>query len=223
MWVNISSKSVQPTGMSKIYLSEFEYCLFREMPNLRDSALRRYMKRAANPFRRRCFALPGTILPDSSPKAVSSEYSIKMLINILLSLLFTLSHAIPLHTPNRTAPTLTSTSVASFPKGTWLENLAIRQSDRSDGYALVTILSAPEVYLVSTSNEFAPIKVATFPNALGCLRIVELRLDIFYVVVGDWSASTGLSTPGSYSVWEIDMRERSRRRARLWIFLNRSF
>ncbi|TVY23420.1 hypothetical protein LHYA1_G008001 [Lachnellula hyalina] len=129
-----------------------------------------------------------------------------MLINFLLSLLFTLSHAIPLHTPNRTAPTLTSTSVASFSKGTWLENLVIRQSD---GNALVTILSAPEIYLISTSNEFAPIKVATFPNALGCLGIVELRHDIFYVVVGNWSASTGLSTPGSYSIWEIDMKERS--------------
>ncbi|TVY17006.1 hypothetical protein LARI1_G004857 [Lachnellula arida] len=132
-----------------------------------------------------------------------------MLINFLLSLLFTLSHAIPLHTPNRAAPTitLTPTSVASFPKGTWLENLAIRQSD---GNALVTILSAPEVYLISTNNEFAPIKVATFPNALGCLGIVELRHDIFYVVVGNWSASTGLSTLGSYSVWEIDMRDPER-------------
>ncbi|TVY92427.1 hypothetical protein LAWI1_G001705 [Lachnellula willkommii] len=103
-----------------------------------------------------------------------------MLINFLLSLLFTLSHAIPLHTPNRAAPTLTSTPVASFPKGTWLENLVIRQSD---GNALATILSAPEVYLISTSNEFAPIKIATFPNALGWLGIVELCHDTFYVVI----------------------------------------
>jgi sugar lactone lactonase YvrE len=102
--------------------------------------------------------------------------------------------------------TLTSTSLVEFPKGTWLENLVIRQAD---GNALVTVLSAPEVLLISTSSEFAPITVAAFPSALGCLGIVELGHNIFYVVAGNWSAATGLSTPGSYSIWEIDMRHPS--------------
>jgi hypothetical protein len=126
----------------------------------------------------------------------------------LLFFLFAISNAIPITEPrvvNRAATTLNSTSIVEFPKGTWLENLAIRQTD---GNALVTILSAPEVFLISTSNEFKPIKVATFPDAIGCLGIVELDHDVFYVVAGNWSTSTGLSTPGSYSIWEIDLRNK---------------
>lgn len=31
---------------------------------------------------------------------------------------------------------------------------------------------------------------------------------MFYVIAGNWSATTGLSTPGTYSVWELDLRGR---------------
>jgi hypothetical protein len=105
----------------------------------------------------------------------------------------------------RSAPSLTLHVIREFPKGTWLENLVIRQSD---GNALMSILSSPEVFLLSTTNDFEPVRVAAFPDALGCLGIVELYHDVFYVVAGNFSVETGDSTPGSYSIWEIDMRHR---------------
>ncbi|KAH6664288.1 hypothetical protein B0J14DRAFT_608205 [Halenospora varia] len=113
--------------------------------------------------------------------------------------------------PRNVRSRLNATVLVEYPKGTWLENLVIRQSD---GNALVTLLSAPEVVLLSTNGEFKPITIASFPNAIGCLGIVELYLDIFYVVAGNWSAHTGLSTPGSYSIWEIDMTLGKGHRAR---------
>lgn len=126
---------------------------------------------------------------------------------------FSLSEALVTRFPNgrvhsgvrrtRERPTLTPAIVTEFPRGTWLENLVIRQSD---GNALVTVLSAPEVYLISTDNSFKPVLVASFPGNLGCLGIVELGHNVFYVATGNWSVYTDQSTPGTYSVWQIDMR-----------------
>ncbi|KAL9618357.1 MAG: hypothetical protein Q9160_006939 [Pyrenula sp. 1 TL-2023] len=98
--------------------------------------------------------------------------------------------------------TLTPIVIREFPLGTWLENLVIRHSD---GNALVTSISAPEVYLISTDNSFDPILVAAFPENLACLGIVELGHDVFYVITGDWSPYTDFSTSGTYSLWEIDL------------------
>lgn len=121
------------------------------------------------------------------------------------------SQALPFASPDRTdsnvgkyfdKSALAPIVIKEFPLGTWLENLVIRQSD---GNALATFLSAPEVYLVSTDNSFDPIVVASFPGNLGCLGIVELGLDVFYIIAGDWSPYTDLSTPGTYSLWEIDL------------------
>jgi len=117
-----------------------------------------------------------------------------------------LAHGLPSSIHDyRSAPSLTSHVIRELPKGTWLENFVIRQSD---GNALVTILSSPEVLLLSTSNDFDPIKVATFPDALGCLGIVELYHDVFYIAVGNFSVKTGNSTPDSWSIWEVDIRHR---------------
>ncbi|CZR69570.1 uncharacterized protein PAC_19470 [Phialocephala subalpina] len=84
---------------------------------------------------------------------------------------------------HRSSPSLPSTIIHELPKGTWLENLVIRQTE---GNALVTLLSSPR----------------------SCLGIVELYHDIFNIVAGNFSVKAGSSTPGSYSIWEIDMRNR---------------
>ncbi|KAF4630968.1 hypothetical protein G7Y89_g7164 [Cudoniella acicularis] len=128
-----------------------------------------------------------------------------------IAFLSALSTSVPLTSPSSQTRTTTkrsqllnTTTITTFPKGTWLENLVICQTD---GNALVTLLSSPTVLLLSTTtpNSFPPLTIATFPHTLGCLGIVELELNIFYVITGNWSAHTGLSTPGSYSIWEIDM------------------
>ena len=99
------------------------------------------------------------------------------------------------------SPTLTS--IHNFTPGTWVENLAVR----ANGQILATLLTTPQVYQVDPNPSSAhPLTlVHTFPTYLGCVGITELSNDIFYVVAGNFSISTAASTPGSYSVWKLDM------------------
>ena len=92
--------------------------------------------------------------------------------------------------------------ISTFPAGTWLENLTPRSAD---GNFLATVLSAPEVYLLSSTAAFEPALIASFPGSLGALGIVELGHDIFYVAVGNFSTNTFTTTKGSYSIYEIDL------------------
>ena len=99
--------------------------------------------------------------------------------------------------------TLPSRVIHQFPNETWLENLAIRQN----GQILVTVLSAPELYLVDPFDaDSSATLIHRFPKATGLLGIVELQQDVFYVIAGNWSVETFQTTVGSYSVWKIDMR-----------------
>ena len=101
----------------------------------------------------------------------------------------------------QSSPTLTS--IHNFTPGTWVENLAVR----ANGQILATLLTTPEVYQVDPNPSAAhPLTlVHTFPDYLGCVGITELGNDIFYVVTGNFSISTAASTPGSYSVWKLNM------------------
>ena len=98
-------------------------------------------------------------------------------------------------------PTLTS--IHNFTPGTWVENLAVR----ANGQILATLLTTPQVYQVDPNPSAAqPLTlVHTFPNYLGCVGITELGDDIFYVITGNFSISAAESTPGSYSVWKLNM------------------
>lgn len=97
----------------------------------------------------------------------------------------------------------TVTSIHEFTPGTWVENLAVR----ANGQILATLLNTPQVYQVDPNPASAhPVTlVHTFPSYLGCLGITELRPDVFYVVVGNFSLAALATTPGSYSVWELNM------------------
>ena len=92
--------------------------------------------------------------------------------------------------------------VHEFPLDTWVENLVVRQTD---GSIVCTLLTTPDVYLVDPGNGRA-VQVASIPGVLSVLGIVELGLDVFYVAAGNFSLVTFKSTPGSYSVWEVDLR-----------------
>jgi hypothetical protein len=100
---------------------------------------------------------------------------------------------------NETLPTRV---IHQFPNETWLENLAIRQN----GQILVTVLSAPELYLIDPLHtDSNPTLIHRFPEAVGLLGIVELQQDVFYVIAGNWSVETFQTTPGSYCVWKVDL------------------
>lgn len=91
--------------------------------------------------------------------------------------------------------------IYDFPKGTWVENLAVR----SNGQILVTLLTKPQVYQVNPFQTQSASLVYTFPSKLACLGIAELGTDIFYVATGNLSSTTFTAPPGTFSVWKINM------------------
>src|ERR1700723_2236117 len=73
--------------------------------------------------------------------------------------------------------TLPTRDMYQFPNETWVENLAVRQN----GQILVTVLTAPELYLVDPFHTNSPVTlIHRIPEATSLLGIVELHQDIFY-------------------------------------------
>ncbi|KAL8825594.1 MAG: hypothetical protein Q9170_007738 [Blastenia crenularia] len=105
-------------------------------------------------------------------------------------------HSLPL--PVRT--------VHEFPKGTWVENLALRSSDS----ILATLVTTPDLYQVSSLSLYPPILVHTFPGYSSLLGITEVAPDTFYVIAGNFSLATFTPVPGSSSVFEVNLNTFSR-------------
>ncbi|KIW15382.1 hypothetical protein PV08_05428 [Exophiala spinifera] len=99
-------------------------------------------------------------------------------------------------------PILEPHIISTFPNGTWIENLVPRSED---GNFVATLLSAPEVYLLSSTNAFPPLLLAQFPAHTAVLGVVELGHDVFYAVVGNFSVKAFASTPGTYGIFKIDL------------------
>jgi hypothetical protein len=99
-------------------------------------------------------------------------------------------------------PILPPHVISTFPNGTWVENLVPRSED---GNFVATLLSAPEVYLLSSTNAFPPLLLAQFPSHTAVLGVVELGHDVFYAVVGNFSVKTFESGWGSYGIFKIDL------------------
>lgn len=93
--------------------------------------------------------------------------------------------------------------IHQFPKPTWVENLALRSDSSND--ILCTFLTTPDLYLVGPSTGSATL-LHSFPSVLGLLGIAQIGHDIFYVAGGNFSLTTFVNTPGSYAVWEVDIR-----------------
>ncbi|KAF2170855.1 hypothetical protein M409DRAFT_35870, partial [Zasmidium cellare ATCC 36951] len=93
-------------------------------------------------------------------------------------------------------------TIYQFPNETWVENLAIR----ADGHILATLISSPEVWQIDPVSKSATL-VTRFENATSALGIAEVQQDVFAIAVGNWSDVTFKTTPGSYSIWTVDLRE----------------
>ena len=90
--------------------------------------------------------------------------------------------------------------VYQFPNETFLESIAVR----ANGQLLVTLSDKTSVYLVNTTQLGPPTLVHNFTSVTSVLGITETAPDVFAIVAGNFSLSTG-NTPGSYSVWRLDM------------------
>src|SRR5262249_44474251 len=80
------------------------------------------------------------------------------------------------------APNVKLSTVATFPKNYFLENLAVR----SDNSVLVTVLNHKELWYVPSSNDEQPVEpelLFTFPQP--AMGIVEVEPDVFHISVSD--------------------------------------
>lgn len=80
------------------------------------------------------------------------------------------------------APSVKLSTVATFPKHYFLENLAVR----SDNSVLVTVLNHNELWYVPSSNDEQPVEpqlLFTFSHA--AMGIVEVEPEVFYISASD--------------------------------------
>ena len=80
------------------------------------------------------------------------------------------------------SPNVMLSTVATFPKNYFLENLAVR----SDNSVLVTVLNHQELWYVPASNDEQPVepqRLFTFPQP--AMGIVEAEPDVFHISVSD--------------------------------------
>jgi hypothetical protein len=115
-------------------------------------------------------------------------------------LLFNFTSAIP--RPRSSNPA--TRTIYEFPNETWIENIAVR----SNSSLLLNLLSTPTLYEL---DPFHPTPgsaqlLHTFPSATGLAGIAEIKPDVFAVLAGNWSLETFSTTPGSWSVWQVDFR-----------------
>ncbi|MCJ1344056.1 hypothetical protein MMC31_002256, partial [Peltigera leucophlebia] len=132
------------------------------------------------------------------------------LLNFILSLPFLIitSTASPRDYPNhdkqqKSLPSLPLPVeiIHEFPRGTWVENLAIR----SNGLILATLVSAPEIYQVDPKTRIASL-VAKVPAVTGLFGIASIEKDVYYVIAGNFSFATFTAKAGSFSVWRVDVK-----------------
>ncbi|KAF2500383.1 hypothetical protein BU16DRAFT_245626 [Lophium mytilinum] len=103
-----------------------------------------------------------------------------------------------------------------FPKGAWVENLAVRQN----GALLVTRLDVPELWEIEpvfdplNSNPLHPSGSARliyrFPGATGLMGVATVNAnasdhDRYAVTAVNFSLTTFTATPSSSSVWLVDL------------------
>lgn len=141
---------------------------------------------------------------------LSTMYLHHLLPSLLLSLsapLITPIHALPatssvpspksLSTPRQRPLPLPVHVVHEFPKGTWIENIALRANDQ----ILINIATTPDLYQVDPLSHYEPILIHSFPGYTSLLGIAEVDPDVFYVIAGNFSLKTFQPTPASNSVF----------------------
>ncbi len=82
-----------------------------------------------------------------------------------------------------------------------LENL----HSRPNGSLVLSVINKPVLYTLDPTKPNAkPVFLYEFPGATAMLGQAEIAPDVFAVVAGNWS-QPGTHTPGSFSVWSIDL------------------
>lgn len=142
---------------------------------------------------------------DLSPLHFHNPTHVKMLAFIKIKTYALITLLIPwtaAFLPTKPSLPLPHRTIAQFPVGLALENIAIRPN----GNLLVTSLT-PNASLYEISNPSSPSPVIallhTNPNVTSLLGITEISPDIYAFVAGSFTSAGGMR--GSYSVWTADL------------------
>ena len=92
-------------------------------------------------------------------------------------------------------------TIYQFPENTYVENLAVR----ANGQILLDLFTSPQLWLVDPQVPGEALLIHEFPDALGITGIAEYEPDVFAVLAGNFSFSTGECTKGSWSIWSVDL------------------
>jgi streptogramin lyase len=101
----------------------------------------------------------------------------------------------------RRIPDSSFKTVYQFPDGHFAENLAVTAS----GSLLVTIIGAPEVWLVNPTTSQAAVAHTFTGEGNSVLGISEYAPNVFAVAVGNFDVSTVSGQAGSWSIWSLDV------------------
>ncbi|KIW74122.1 hypothetical protein Z517_12532 [Fonsecaea pedrosoi CBS 271.37] len=109
--------------------------------------------------------------------------------------------------PSAEPASYTLEAVHQFLNFIWLENLSIP----STGEIVATDISNGVIYLVYPAENPTPASaIAQLPPGTCLTGIAELRPDVFYVQSVDGFVYNFTFTPGSATLWEVDLRDSAR-------------
>jgi hypothetical protein len=87
-------------------------------------------------------------------------------------------------------------------KGVELENIAVR----SDGQLLATGIAHPVVFQFNPASDTTPTELVTIPGVNSLFGIAEISPDVFAIAAGNFTRVPQSSTPGSFSVWCMNLQ-----------------
>jgi hypothetical protein len=146
-----------------------------------------------------------------------------LLANLHSTLTIQQAHSIPLNMPSTFPPTLLQSAlqilifIAILPlttychsvhtiyqyphPGPWLGSLAVRPN----GSILFTDLTSPHLYEINPlATNATPTLMYSLPHAIGLIGIAETTPDVFFVVAGNFTATSEAATPGTLRLYRID-------------------
>jgi hypothetical protein len=91
--------------------------------------------------------------------------------------------------------------VANIGLGVWIENIAVRPNGE-----ILAVGLTPNIFQVDPLGNTTPVVVTTLPPPITAVAgLTETSPDIFYITAGNVTNTTIVSTPGTMSVWELNM------------------
>lgn len=100
------------------------------------------------------------------------------------------------------ASTTFARTVYQFANGSWVENIAAR----ANGNLLVTRSDTPELYEIDPRKQHSARLIHHFDGYQNLLGISETSKDVFAVVAGNISLTTG-GTLGSFAIWKVTLSD----------------